>query len=102
MKFVKDSVPANLQHTPLEYAQMGRVFCGIENHEGPVMTKACIDILGDGVLMYQSDFPHPESLYPNGTDVVIGWKDVIGEAAVRKLMGENATRFLRLQSTPWD
>ena len=46
-----------VKHTPLEYVQMGRVFCGIENHEGPLMTKAVVDILGDGVLMYQSDYP---------------------------------------------
>jgi hypothetical protein len=34
--------------------------------------------------------------------VVIGWRDVIGETATRKLMGENAIRYLRLLSSPWD
>jgi predicted TIM-barrel fold metal-dependent hydrolase len=101
MRFVKDSIPGNLKMTPMEYVQSGRVFCGIENHEGPQMTKAVVDILGDGVLMYQSDFPHPESLYPNGTDTVIGWKSVLGETATRKLMGENAARFLRMANDPW-
>jgi predicted TIM-barrel fold metal-dependent hydrolase len=100
--FVKNAMPAGVKHTPLEYVQTGRVFCGIENHEGPEMTKAVIDLLGDGVLMYQSDFPHPECLFPNSTDTVIGWKSVIGETATRKLMGENAMRFLRLASSPWD
>lgn len=99
--FVKGAKP-DTKYTPLEYAQMGRVFCGIENHEGPAMTKAVIDLLGDGVLMYQSDFPHPESLFPNSTDTVIGWKSTIGEEATRKLMGENAIKFLRLASSPWD
>jgi predicted TIM-barrel fold metal-dependent hydrolase len=102
MRFVKGSIPEDLQHTPMEYVQMGRVCCGIENHEGPEMTKAVIDILGDQVLMYQSDYPHPESLFPNGTDVVIGWRDAIGETATRKLMGENAIRYLRLLSSPWE
>lgn len=101
-KFVHDVIPGDLKATPLEYVQQGRVFCGIENHEGPLMTKAVVDILGDGVLMYQSDFPHPESLFPHGTDVVLGWKDTLGETATRKLMGENASRFLRLASSPWD
>ncbi|HZR98664.1 MAG TPA: amidohydrolase family protein [Chloroflexota bacterium] len=101
VEFVKSARPA-LAHTPLEYVQMGRVYCGIENHEGPLMTKAIVDILGDHVLMYQSDYPHPESLFPHGTDVVIGWRDVLGEEATRKLMGENAARFLRLLSVPWD
>jgi hypothetical protein len=54
------------------------------------------------VLMYQSDFPHPESLYPHSTDTVIGWRSVLGDDATRKLMGENAMRFLRLTSSPWD
>jgi predicted TIM-barrel fold metal-dependent hydrolase len=98
IKFVKGVVPADLQYTPMEYVQQGRVFCGIENHEGPLMTKAVVDILGDGVLMYQSDFPHPESPFPNGTDLVIGWKPYLGEDATRKLMGENASRFFRLSS----
>ena len=101
VRFVKGAVP-ELQHTPLEYVQMGRVFCGIENHEGPLMTRAVNDILGDHVLMYQSDYPHPESLFPHGTDTVIGWRDVLGETATRKLMGENAARFLRLLSDPWE
>jgi hypothetical protein len=52
--------------------------------------------------MYESDFPHPECSFPNSTDIVIGWRDVLGEQATRKLMGENAARYLRLLSTPWD
>ncbi len=66
------------------------------------MTRAVNDILGDGVLMYQSDYPHPESLFPAAVDTVLEWKGVLGEPATRKLMGENAMRFLRLASTPWD
>jgi predicted TIM-barrel fold metal-dependent hydrolase len=66
------------------------------------MSKAVVDILGDGVLMYQSDYPHPESLFPAAVDTVLEWKSVLGEPATRKLMGENAMRFLRLESTPWD
>ena len=75
--------------------------CAIEQHEGPEMTKAVIDILGDGVLMYESDFPHPECYYPNSTDNVISWGTVIGEEALRKLMADNAARYLRLLSDPW-
>ena len=100
--YVKGAVPADLKHTPMEYVQMGRVFCAIEQHEGPEMTKAVIDILGDGVLMYESDFPHPECYYPNSTDNVLSWGPVIGEEALRKLMADNAARYLRLLSDPWD
>jgi predicted TIM-barrel fold metal-dependent hydrolase len=102
VNFVKGGVlPADLKHSPAEYVEAGRVFCGIEQHEGPVMTKAVIDILGDGVLMYESDFPHPECAYPDSTDNVLAWESVLGEQAMRKLMAENAARFLRLLSDPW-
>ena len=64
--------------------------------------EAVIEILGDHVLMYESDFPHPECMFPDTTDHVIAWREVLGEPATRKLMGDNAARFLRLLSTPWD
>ena len=99
--YVKGAVPKSLKHTPMEYVQMGRVFCGIEMHEGPHMTQAVIDLLGDGVLMYSSDFPHPECVYPESTDRVLAWEPVLGADAMRKLMSENAARYLRLLSDPW-
>jgi len=99
--YVAGAVPADLQHTPIEYVQAGRVFCGIDQSEGPEMTKAVIDLLGDGVLMFLSDYPHPETLFPETIDIVIGWRGVIGEQATRRLMGENAARFFRLTTTPW-
>ena len=102
IRFVKGgTVPPELQHTPLEFVQMGRVFCAIEAFEGPTITKGVIDVLGDGVLMYESDFPHPECMFPDSTDHVLAWKPLLGEDATRKLMAENAMRFLRLASTPW-
>jgi uncharacterized protein len=102
VSYVKGGVRSDLKHTPMEYVQMGKVFCAIEAHEGPALTKATIDILGDGVLMYSSDFPHPECMFPEHTDHVIAWGEVIGEPALRKLMGDNACDYLRLLSTPWE
>ena len=94
--YVAGAVPADLRHTPLEYVQAGRVFCGIDQSEGPQMTKAVIDLLGDQVLMFLSDYPHPETLFPDTIDTVIAWRSVIGEQATRRLMGENAAQFFRL------
>ena len=100
--YVRGSTPATLKHTPLEYARMGRVFCGIDFSEGVEMTKAVTDLLGDHVLMYQSDYPHPETVFPEHADTVIAWRQEIGETGMNKLMWENATRFFRLLSTPWE
>ena len=91
----------DIKHTPVEYLQMGRVFCGIDFSEGARMTKAVNDLLGDHVLMYQSDYPHPETLFPDHVDTVVGWREELGEPAMTKLMWENAARFLRLASTTW-
>jgi predicted TIM-barrel fold metal-dependent hydrolase len=65
------------------------------------LTKAAIDLLGDQAFMFASDYPHPETIFPDHADTVIGWRKVLGEEATRKLMWENASRFLRLTSTPW-
>lgn len=93
--YVKGSVKP-LKHLPSEYAKMGRVFCAIESHEGPQMTKAVNDVLGDGCLMYASDFPHPECDWPNSVDNVLAWQNVIGDAAMRNLLANNAERYLRM------
>ena len=93
--YVKGAVKP-LKHLPSEYVKMGRVFCAIETHEGPQMTKAVIDILGDGCLMYASDFPHPECDWPHSVDNILAWKDDLGDTPLRKLLGENAENYLRL------
>jgi predicted TIM-barrel fold metal-dependent hydrolase len=51
--------------------------------------------------MFASDYPHPETIFPDHADSVIAWREALGETAMRKLMWENASRFLRLTSTPW-
>jgi predicted TIM-barrel fold metal-dependent hydrolase len=100
--YVRGSVSPALKYTPIEYTQMGRVFCGIDFSEGVEMTKAVIDLLGDHVLMYQSDYPHPETVFPEHTATVIAWGQQLGESVMNKLMWENAARFFRLTSTPWE
>ena len=65
------------------------------------LTKAAIDLLGDRALMFASDYPHPETIFPDHADAVIAWRKELGEDATRKLMWENASRFLRLTTTPW-
>ena len=88
------AVPS-LSMTPLEYAYDGRIFCGIELYEGEAMAEAIVRVCGDGVLMYQSDFPHPGSEYPNSPEVVMSWKG-LGDEAIGKILGGNADRYLRM------
>jgi predicted TIM-barrel fold metal-dependent hydrolase len=80
---------------PLGYAKEGRIFCGIELYEGAAMAEAIIRVCGDGVLMYQSDYPHPGCEFPNSPDVVLGWTS-LGRETLARIMGGNAERYLRL------
>ncbi len=93
--YVKGVVP-KLNYLPSEYAKMGRIAVCIEAHEGPLMTNAVFDILGDKCLMYSSDFPHPECSWPDSVDNVLRWVDVLGEDRMRKLMATNADNYLRM------
>ena len=45
--------------------------------------------------MYQSDYPHGGCRFPASPDVVLGW-DELGEPTLRKLISENAERYLRM------
>jgi uncharacterized protein len=81
--------------SPLEYAQEGRVFCGVELDEGPAVVRSVMAVVGDGVLMYSSDYPHGGCRFPQSPDVVLGWRE-LGQGVLRKLFSENAERYLRM------
>jgi predicted TIM-barrel fold metal-dependent hydrolase len=92
--YLARTLPETLQ-TPLEYAQSGRVFCGVELDEGETMARSVIEVAGEGVLMYSSDYPHGGCRFPRSPDVVLGWSG-LGEAMLRRIFSENAERYLRL------
>ena len=80
----------------VEAAMSGRIFCAIEMYEGAETALAVTAQLGDGVLMYGSDFPHPECEWPNSVAHVQSWSAQLGQETMTRLMGENAAQFLRL------
>jgi uncharacterized protein len=81
--------------SPTEYARNGRVFCGVELDEGEAITRSVIDVVGDGVLMYSSDYPHGGCRFPTSPDVVLGWGG-LGEPVLKKLFADNAEAYLRM------
>ena len=85
------SVAEDLQHTMSEYMTGGRFFAGIVLHEGEEMVKMVSDLLGDHILMFGSDYPHPECRFPDSVDITLGWKSLAPER-LKKLMWENAAR----------
>jgi len=82
-----------LKHKPSDYITSGRFFQTIEMSEGVELTKAVIQLLGEDILMYASDYPHGESWFPKSVDTVLAWD--LPERQKRKLFWDNALRFYR-------
>jgi predicted TIM-barrel fold metal-dependent hydrolase len=85
---------AQLKMKPSEYLTSGRFFCSIERQEGEDMFNMVTDFVGDGVLMYASDYPHSECQFPDSVDNVMAWKS-LGADTREKLFWGNAARFFR-------
>jgi predicted TIM-barrel fold metal-dependent hydrolase len=80
-----------LPKKPSEYVLSGRYFQSIEMSEGIKLTKQVIDIIGEDILMYASDYPHRESWYPNSVDTVMAWD--LPDQVKRKLFWDNALKY---------
>jgi predicted TIM-barrel fold metal-dependent hydrolase len=89
--YISYALPQNLAHKPSEYMTGGRFFASLVIHEGEKMAKMVTDFLGDGVLMYSSDYPHAESRFPESADKVLAWKS-LGDEVMRKMLWDNATK----------
>jgi predicted TIM-barrel fold metal-dependent hydrolase len=80
-----------LKGKPSEYVMGGRYFQSIEIPEGAKLTNAVIDLVGEHVLMYASDYPHGESHFPKSVGMVLDWQ--MAEGRKRKLFWDNAVRL---------
>jgi uncharacterized protein len=87
---IKAALPP-LKCRPSDYVTSGRYFQSIEIPEGAALTDAVIDLVGEDVLMYASDYPHGESHFPESTGIVLGWN--MPEPRKRKLLWDNACRL---------
>ena len=65
----------------------GGIFRASRFPEGAKLTNAVIDLIGDHVLMYASDYPHGESHFPESVSLVLDAE------RKRKLLWDNAIRF---------
>jgi len=88
---IRSSLPPNLKKLPSEYVHSGRYFQSIELPEGEQLTNSVIDILGEDILMFASDYPHNESWFPKSVDTVLSWD--MSEERKRKLLWDNAVKL---------
>ena len=83
---------ADLQYKISEYMTGGRFFASIEMSEGEDMIKMVMDFMGDEMLMYASDYPHPECMFPYSPDNALGW-DTLSKDTMQKMMWDNAVKL---------
>ena len=84
-------VAEGLQHTMMEYTGGGRFFASIVLHEGGRMIKMVSEYLGDHLLMFSTDYPHPETRFPGSVDLILSWPE-LGPELMRKLLWDNAVK----------
>jgi hypothetical protein len=84
-------VAEGLQHTMLEYTTSGRFFASIVLHEGGKMVKLVSEFLDDHLLMFTTDYPHPETRFPGSVDLALSWKEVNPDL-MWKILWDNASR----------
>jgi hypothetical protein len=84
-----------LERDPLDYAREGRIYVGLEWFEGEEIAASVANLVGDGVLMWQSHFPYGDTDVPTGPEVIAGWT-TMEETTKRRLLAENAERYLRV------
>lgn len=87
---IRSEIP-DLKMMPSEYVLSGRYFQSIEIPEGLKLTNTVIDLVGEDVLMYASDYPHGESHFPESVDLVLEWD--MPRARKNKLFWDNALKL---------
>ena len=80
-----------LKHTIAEYMTGGRFFASIVLHEGPEMVNMVSRMMGNHLLMYSSDYPHPETRFPGSVDLVLNW-DALDKSLLPDIMWDNAVK----------
>lgn len=87
---IRSEIP-ELKMMPSEYVLSGRYFQSIEIPEGFKLTRSVIELIGEEVLMYASDYPHGESHFPESVDLVMDWD--MPRARKQKLFWDNAIKL---------
>jgi hypothetical protein len=84
-------VAEGLQHTMLGYTTGGRFVASIVLHKGGEMVKLVSDYLGDHLLMFSSDYAHPETRFPESVDLALSWIEVNPDL-MRQILWDNAVK----------
>jgi uncharacterized protein len=83
-----------MKKDPVEYIATGNFYFAAEPDEK--LLPVVIDTVGDGNVLYSSDYPHTDSKFPYSVKCVKERTD-ISERSREKFLGENALRFYGLE-----
>ena len=78
------------KNKPSEYINQGNWFFAMEPEEKTL--PYVIERIGDDKILFASDYPHWDGMFPNVTKTIRRRKD-ISEQSKTKILGENAKRF---------
>ncbi len=79
-----------LKHSPTEVVKGGRYFHGIDTWERTL--EAVVDVVGEDVLIFATDWPHGDTAWPEAVQQVVEWPG-LSDSAKKKILGENAMRL---------
>lgn len=83
----------NIKKKPSEYLHSGNCFITCDPDEEEV--AHVVEVLGDDKIMFASDYPHWDAMFP-GSVAAISERDTLSDQAKRRILSENALRYLHL------
>lgn len=82
-----------INRKPSEYIKGGQCFFSCSPDEW--MIPAVAAAVGEDTIIFSSDYPHADGLFPNSVGAIRERAD-LSDSAKRKILGENAARFFNL------
>jgi predicted TIM-barrel fold metal-dependent hydrolase len=80
---------------PIEYFKRN---CFVTTEPDEYLIYHAIEELGDERILFETDFPHPDSKYPHAVETFLGQERLSTESK-RKILWDNAVDFYRFPDT---
>jgi hypothetical protein len=80
---------------PIEYFKQN---CWVTTECDEELVYHVIDEMGDDRILFETDYPHPDSKFPNAVTTFLGQKRLSDESK-RKILWDNAINFYRFPDT---
>ena len=89
------SSPARVPDLPMNATEYFKRNCWISTECEDKFVADVMRWLGDDHIVYESDFPHPDSKYPHTVEHFLAWTRSIDRRTKRKILWDNAVDLYR-------